>query len=252
MMPELRDGGSPAWAVTFGDLMSMLLTFFVMFTSYATLDARRFEALSQSLQDSLGSGAVAQVLPEGGGPGPAAPRVAAIVPGGTRDEASLARRLRMTIRERRLERMLVVETAPLGVVIRLPGQLLFAEGSEELQSELLPILHEIAGVLAEVPGDISIEGHASDAEGQQARFELSCARSLAVLRHLVEVEGFDRRRLRVTGFGDVRPLVPDSGPQARAWNRRIEFVLLRPAPTREAKNVAELSARSGAEEWTPR
>jgi len=238
------ENGAPAWATTFGDLMSLMLTFFVLLTSFATLDAHRFEAMAKSLQAGFGNGGGAELVLIGAPAGGAqAPAPAAGAEPGAGAEAALAARIGGVVRARKLERVVEVETTPRGVVLRTPGQLLFAEGSDELRGEALPVLHEIAALLKDVPGDVSIEGHADDGgKGGTAGFELSCARALAALRELVGVEGLDAKRLRATGFGDVRPLFANSGPLARERNRRVEFVLLRPALEGEPREPAELGS----------
>jgi chemotaxis protein MotB len=153
------------------------------------------------------------------------------------------------VAQRRLERVLEVEATPRGVVLRAPAALLFGAGSHELGGDALPLLHEIAGLLEPLPGDVSIEGHADEAAAKgAANFALSCERALAALRHLVEVEGLDARRLRATGFGDVRPLFANSGPLARERNRRVEFVLLRDGAEGGAPEPAALGGSATNEE----
>jgi chemotaxis protein MotB len=243
MTPEPSESATPAWAVTFGDLMSLMLVFFVLLNSFATLDARRFAALSQSLQEGFGEPSGAELVWIGAPAGPEAgtPGETAQAEAGVQAAAAAGERVRLALRERRLERVLEVETTPRGVVLRAAATALFEEGSDELRGEALPLLHEVAGVLAALPGDVAVEGHASDpGVAGAASFALSTRRALAALRHLVEVEGLDRRRLSASGFGDVRPLLPDSGPAARARNRRIEFVLRNDGGGDAPRALAEL------------
>jgi chemotaxis protein MotB len=246
--------GSPSWAVTFGDLMSLMLVFFVLLFSFASLDLRRFDQLSRALETSFGRSGGVELVLAGAPRGPeivAAPDEADGRAAST--EAAQVERLRAAVVSRRLEAVLEVEASPRGVVLRVPSALLFEAGSRELHGHGLPLLHEIEGLLRPLPGDVSIEGHADDAGAPgAANFVLASERALAALRHLVEVEGLDAKRLRATGFGDVKPLFPNSGPIAREKNRRVEFVLLRenaeigapePAPLGSVEPKEERKAR---------
>jgi chemotaxis protein MotB len=245
---------SPSWAVTFGDLMSLMLVFFVLLFSFASLDLRRFEQLSRALETSFGQRGGAELVLAGAPRGPeivAAPDEAGGRAAST--DAAQVERLRAAVVSRRLEGVLEVEASPRGVVLRVPAALLFEAGSDELRGDGLPLLHEIEGLLRPLPGEVSIEGHADDAGAPgAANFMLASERALAALRHLVEVEGFDAKRLRATGFGEVKPLFANSGPIAREKNRRVEFVLLRenaesratePPPGGRAKAKQERKAR---------
>jgi chemotaxis protein MotB len=245
MTPEPSESATPAWAMTFGDLMSLMLVFFVLLASFATLDARRFEALSRSLQAGFGNGGDGELILVGRPDAHLAPLTLGDAAARAPDvEAARAAQLRMAVQQRRLERVLEIEATPRGVVLRAPAQLLFGPGGDELRGEALPLLHEIAGLLQDLPGAVSIDGHA-DAEAAGADgFALSAARALAALRHLVEVEGMDAQRLRATAFGAVRPLFANTGPLARERNRRVEFVLLRDAAEGDLREPAALGTQA--------
>ena len=146
-------------------------------------------------------------------------------------EQSLLRRLEMTVAEQGLERLVDVEDTERGIVVRMPGQLLFDAGSAELRPESLLFLREISGLVKGMPHPVAIEGHTDSTPLAPGRFEtnwnLSAARAVSALRFLVEVGGIEASRFRATGFGDTRPLSPNDEPEGRARNRRVEIVFLR-------------------------
>ena len=269
MTPETdQDAGgyteptAPGWMATFGDLMSLLLTFFVLLMSFASMDVRRFAAVVGSMRDAFGvqqqhpglveslstslvdlskteSSPFLEVLP-----------MRVRVP---EREQDLLRRLEMTVAEQGLERLVDVEDTERGIVIRMPGQLLFDSGSAELRPESLVFLREISELVRAMPHPVAIEGHTDATPAGVGRFEtnwnLSSARAVSALRFLIEVGGIEASRLRATGFAHTRPLAPNRSPEERALNRRVEIVFLR-TPHEAAAPAAEASELPASAEAT--
>ncbi|TVP45411.1 MAG: hypothetical protein EA350_09490 [Gemmatimonadales bacterium] len=268
----LQEEGAPAWTTTFGDLMSLLLTFFVLMYSMSELKMERFNDAKVSLTDAFQSAAL---LPP---PTPSSPP-SSLVPlplGGspaTRgsgeddpvdmvlDESRLlaltdayleqiARQLERLVEEHDLQHMVSVIRAEDGVRLRILSSALFPSGSAVLTEEyrwVLNVLGEITSSL-EVPAVVS--GHTDDVPIQTMQFlsnwELSAARAAGVARELVD-KGHDPTTLRVEGFGEYQPVVPNDSPGSRAINRRVEILFNRDAIlatirrwTREGRDLAGL------------
>jgi chemotaxis protein MotB len=217
------------------------------------MDQRRFAAVVGSMRDAFGtqrihpgqiealSDSIVQLSKEESTP---FLRVIEMpTRGATEREQALMARLRMTLHAQRLERVVEVENTPRGVVMRVPGRMLFDAGSAELRPESLVFLHEVAQVVRSMPGEVAIEGHTDDTPAGDAtsNWQLSAERAIAALRYMTEVGGVDPARLRATGFGDTRPRVPNYGPDERLKNRRVEFLFLRPA----AEPSPQTAARTG-------
>ena len=230
---------APAWMATFGDMMSLLLCFFVLLMSFASMDVRRFAVVSGSMKDAFGVQtlhpgivtAVSTSIVELSDT-ESTPLVRVIdVPNRNPSEAeqSLMARIEMSMREHDVDRLLQIETTSAGVVLRMPGRMLFAQGSAELVPEAVVYLHEVAALLEATPGDIAIEGHSDPSPlrsgSQRTNWHLSAERAVTTLVHLIEVEGVDPQRLRATGFGASRPL--EGAEDDPATSRRVEFVFLR-------------------------
>ena len=242
---KCEDPGAPAWMATFGDLMSLLLTFFVLLMSFASMDVRRFAVMAGSIKEAFG---VQRVHP---GDIPALStsivefsdtestpflRVIDVPSRLTERDQSLMARIQMALKEHDLERIMQVESTTAGVVLRVPGKMLFEPGSAQLQPEAVVFLHDVASLIREAPGEVSIEGHTDPspvgADSDRTNWHLSTDRAVAALVHLVEVEGIDSGRLRAAGYGAARPL--EEGGELSA-SRRVEFVFLRdPADERRA------------------
>lgn len=118
-----------------------------------------------------------------------------------------------------------------GLTLRIADNLLFASGESKLSYEGMILISQLQGVLAEFSGEISIEGHTDNVPISTARFpsnwELSSARAIAVLRYL-EFGGMQAERMRAVGYADTRPLEDNTSPQGRAANRRVELILREP------------------------
>lgn len=119
-----------------------------------------------------------------------------------------------------------------GLRTRLPTETLFASGSAELTTEGERVVARIGERLRDAPYDVQVQGHTDDVPirgALAARFptnwELAAARAARVVRAL-EAAGVPPGRLAAVSFGEHRPLVPGTTPEARAENRRIEIRLL--------------------------
>lgn len=119
------------------------------------------------------------------------------------------------------------------------GMAMFETGSADLTPRMREALDLIGPKLRGVSAahEIVVEGHTDDvpvAGGAYAsNWELSSARSTSVVRYLVEQKGFPAGRIAPTGYGEHRPAAPNDGPDNRAKNRRVVFLIKgAPAPTR--------------------
>lgn len=111
--------------------------------------------------------------------------------------------------------------------IKINNQILFEFGSDRIAAQSLPLLDDVAKVLAEHPdvGPVLIEGHTDNVGPRALNLELSRRRARAVETYLFS-KGVARNRLRSEGYGFDRPLVPNDTPLNRAKNRRTEFRLV--------------------------
>ena len=115
-----------------------------------------------------------------------------------------------------------------GVYLEVNDNILFALGSAELKNEGAALLDDLAQLLLEQSGIISVEGHTDDRPIATSRFpsnwELSSGRATTVTRYLIG-KGLDRERMRAVGYADTRPLASNSTTEGRARNRRVALIV---------------------------
>lgn len=221
---------SPAWMVTYGDMMTLLLTFFVLLFTFSSLNMAKFQAVLLSLKDALG-------LLEGG----TSLRLElepTTLPGELETEwereqlqlESLKAELESFIQAEELEEQISLVLEERGLVIRFFDSVLFDLGSAELKDEAKVILDKVGTVLKGLPNYIRAEGHTDDLPISTYRYpsnwELSTARAGAVIRYLVESCSLPPERLSAVGYGEYRPIAPNH-PGGQPLNRRVDLVILR-------------------------
>jgi chemotaxis protein MotB len=117
-----------------------------------------------------------------------------------------------------------------GLMISLPQTILFASGDDVINSQAIPIVEEIAGVLGAVPNRVNLSGYADSTPIHNHRFknnwELSAARGLRLLELLSGRYGISESRLTVSSDGANRPKESNETPEGRASNRRVEILIL--------------------------
>jgi chemotaxis protein MotB len=214
-----EEGGAPAWVVTFGDMMSLLLTFFVLLLSFSEVDAVKYRALSESLREAFGIHRGQTVFNN-----PTQTQQKRDARANSRGE--LFDSLKSIIPQAFPGAMPSKDDGE-GTIVRVPGALLFESGKAQIKPEMLPSLRQMADLLKEKTHVVlQVEGHTDDVPINTVRFasnwELSAGRAIAVIRFFID-EAVPAARLSAAGYADSRPLVPNDNPQTREKNRRVEF-----------------------------
>ncbi len=214
-------GGAPGWMVTYGDMMSLLLTFFVMLLSYSSTDIVKFKQAMGSLRGALGVMKSEQGVVN-------LPKMMIGSRSQNQVETSTVR-LRKLIKQEHLEDAISVERTDKGLLIRISNLVLFDLGKAEIKPEIYSIIDKLVGIIAQWEGPIRVEGHTDDLPIHTAQFpsnwELSTARAVKVLRILIEKGGVAPKNLSAVGYGEHHPIVPNTHAKSRAQNRRVEIHL---------------------------
>jgi chemotaxis protein MotB len=202
-------GDDTGWLITMSDLTLLLISFLVLWYFVAS---------------KKGTAEVPQAASR------LSPRVE--TPNGTRaglEWASLKSEMEDYVRELRLENEVRIESFTNQMIVSLKDTVPFATGKAELREKALPVLERVvAMVLGRSQIAIEVTGHADSrpisTHEYPSNWELSTARASRVARYLVE-RGIHPSRIAVQGYGNHRPLVPDSTERNRSVNRRVEVRL---------------------------
>lgn len=247
--------GSPAWIVTFADLATLLLTFFILLLSFAELDVEKYRAMANSMAGAFGS---SSVLGEavGGSPitliesdtvslpepelEPAAEpefideRTDSVAP--TEVSAGiveLATRLISELEPEVASKALTISYDTENVVIRFSEGATFQSGEATIKPGMVPIIERVVGVLASCTGEVMVSGYTDDrpivSNRYRSNWDLSAARAVSVVHELVLNREVAASRVTAAGRAETNPLVPNDTPVNRARNRRVEIAIRDPA-----------------------
>lgn len=283
-LPEEEKPGIPAWVVTFADLMSLLMCFFVLLLSFSEIDAQKFKQIAGELSKAFGvqREVPALEIPKGTSPifekfspAPPEPTVVNEVRQTTTDEApeletlkspteeAVEAALQETMDERMQQILSVLDEAvedgrinvsqdldQRRIVVRVEEKGSFPSGSAELTWEFEGLLLDMAEVLAEMPGKLTVEGHTDDVPISTSRFksnwDLSAARAAAVANVLLAREGIEPTRMAVKGLADTEPRMPNTSAENRAHNRRVEIIIDLSGPVQEQEIKLREMIEAGA------
>ncbi len=199
------------WMTTYADMVTLLMTFFVMLMSASTVDVVLFEQIKAGMAKGMGS----------------------------KDAVRPIEMMRSDLSDD-IQNLDIGETVSLGVdsqgiVLEFASAAFYDLGTAKIREEAKPILNRLSGTLkADRYKDFIFEvrGHTDDSPIQTEKFpsnwELSSGRATAVVRLLAR-QGIDKTRLRAIGFADSQPKVPNRDPYGRPipgnreLNRRIEI-----------------------------
>jgi chemotaxis protein MotB len=258
------EGNNDRWLLTYSDLITLLMVFFVVLYAISEADKGKFIQLRSSLQRAFNGD-----LPVRGN-GPAVYDTPVPLPTGTPLEqiityvtptATPAPTPRVDVRLiDQLREALVPLAASQGadqdvnvyendgsIVISLSGGLLFDSGKAELRPEGAAYLHAAAGVLRGRPNSLRVEGHTDNVAISTALYpsnwELSAARAVIATRYLVEQENLPAATVMAAACGDSRPVADNSTRQGRTRNRRVDILVLDAGPAPASASPDESGER---------
>jgi chemotaxis protein MotB len=214
------------WLLTYADLITLLLAFFILLYSMSRFDAEKFKSLSNALRSVL-RGASASPLPhetimmmDDPGNGPIK----------TGDLNFLKSHIDELLVEKGLTDKISATVEDRGLVIRISESAFFDLGSADLKDQAKGILDLFGSVLSEIPNHVRIEGHTDNLpiknEKYPSNWELSTYRATTCIRYLIETYGMKPDRISAMGYSEYRPIAGNDTPEGRNQNRRVDIVVL--------------------------
>jgi chemotaxis protein MotB len=232
-----------SWAIPYGDLVTLLLAFFVVMYSISSVNEGKYRVVSDSLNAAF-RGQPSTPEPIRVGEAAVATNAAPIVQLEA-DVKAMALRQMAEKAEEALSPLIMQELVDVHhgdgfVEISIRSDLLFKSGSAALSAEAQPAIRLLGQALQAFPNSIRVEGHTDNVRISggmyPSNWELSAARAASVVHLLVEGQ-VDPRRLTVVAHGEFRPVLPNTTPDGRNANRRVVLTIVGSEPTTE-ENVA--------------
>jgi chemotaxis protein MotB len=257
-----------AWAIPYGDLVTLLLAFFVVMYAISSVNEGKYRVLSDSLfaafrgaprtmqpiqvgEKQVGSGAdvkttlVEQAMIEGQPRSMLAPvPVKTGLPTRPDSEASdlnakqaarakalqqVADQVARAMDDLVKANLVVVRRTDFWIEVEIQTDILFSSASAQLETNAVGVIEKLGEALAPFPNPIRVEGHTDNRPIRTVAFisnwELSAARAGSVVRVLAS-KGVEPSRLAVIGYGENRPIKPNSTAEGRNGNRRVVVVIL--------------------------
>ncbi len=237
--PECKQG-APEWMNTYGDMVTLLMCFFVLLFAFSSIDAQKFEAVMISFQGSAG------VL-EGGKSLSEAPMIFDAMPESqTSSEQvveqnkleALKEKVDQYINENQMQAQVDVQLENYGLIIRFKDNVLFDSGSAIVRRESYDILTFLGNLLNSeefVNEQIRVEGHTDNVPIRTAiyptNWELSTNRATNVVKFFIENAAMEPVRLSASGYGEYHPIATNDSSEGRAANRRVDIVVVKTVNT---------------------
>ncbi|NJN92612.1 MAG: OmpA family protein [Anaerolineales bacterium] len=230
------------WLITYADMITLLMVFFIVLFSMANTDLKKFAQVAESMQQAFNVTSIGKkpggriVGNTGGNSSIPSPFFQSLSPQ-QRDFISVTSELTTFAAQAGLEGDISVNMNMEGLIISLSEGLIFEAGSPDLKPESLETLHKVAGILRPITNPVRIEGHTDNLPTNDPRYpsnwELSLARSVTIIHYLIDQEGIAPERLLAAGHAEFDPIAPNDNRENRMRNRRADIIIIYPNESRK-------------------
>jgi chemotaxis protein MotB len=222
--------GTPRWLVTYADMVTLLLCFFVLLVSFANTDTSKFKEVLGSMKDAFGvRREVLEMDKEDGMELPI--RMESSASKSEVEKQRLVNLLKTMVKEEGVEKNTLILPVRNGVrleITELAGHAMFERGETNLTPESQRLLRKMIPTMKETIYKITVEGHSDNLPLKGSKFpsnwELSSARAGRVVRFFIQEGELDSRRFTAVGYSDTKPLVENTTPENRDKNRRVSIL----------------------------
>jgi chemotaxis protein MotB len=232
---EQEKENTERYMLTYSDMITLLMTLFVVLYAQSKVDTVKFNALAESLSNAFSMPGVQAREGEGGhslSPTDAVltpPPGTGLAPKKSPKRDPFQEKARSTLASEIKTGSIHMTTEARGIVLALAGDSFFKSGSANLEEGSIATLSKVAELLRGLPNPIAVEGHSDNTlmardDPLGSNLMLSAARAVAVTEAL-ELLDIPKERLSATGFGDAKPARPNDTPEGRAGNRRVEILI---------------------------
>lgn len=220
------------WLTTYGDMVTLILTFFVLLYSFSTLDVVKFQKMIFSFRGAIGVIDGGKTFEED----------KAVFAGKTMTDSGqsrqqtpdilrVAQKIQAIVHDEGLEKEVTVTVDQRGVVVSIAEGLLFASGQYEISAGGEKVLAILGMILEEIPNSVSVEGHTDSMPLSRNgmikdNWALSSLRAARIASFFALKTGISPQRIQAVGYGSTRPLMPNDSDRNRRINRRADVVIV--------------------------
>ncbi len=234
------EAGGGEWLVTFSDLMSLLLVFFILLYAFGQADLKRFAELSTSLRAAFsgvevftGGVSFGETMDASGVKEADSNMInMGALPQRQSAFQQIATEVNQHALANQIQNEIAVNIGKEGIYISLSSALLYPSGSTELGESGKQTLLTIAQLLNGIPNSIRVEAHTDDTPTGSpiyaTNWDLSSARAVSVVRYLTDAGQVNPERMAAVGLAQYRPLYPNDTSEHRRLNRRADILILYP------------------------
>ena len=201
------------WLVSYADFITLLFAFFVVMFAASQTDRGKAQQVSDSVLRALGGGKRRATVEQ---------KPADLIP----SLQMISEELTQEIESEQIQ----ISMQPRGLVVSFTQAALFPSGEEVISPEAYSGLAKVAAAINKLPNRVRLEGHTDSVPIRTSRFrsnwELSAARSIALLDLFWERYGVARERMSIAGYADTAPVASNQSEDGRARNRRADIVIL--------------------------
>ncbi len=223
--------GMMRWLLTYADLITLLMAFFIVMYAMSEVNTQRYALLSKAMRLAF-NGRPSVIRTSSQIPlnnGRTASNHKPMVPA-QQSLADLYRQVQAMIKSQNLQGQVNVRVTGEGVAITFQAQILFASGSDQIKSSAYAALDSVAGLLQALPNPVDVRGYTDDVPIHLPQFpsnwELSVLRATNVVHFLIQHGGLDPARFSATGFSEYHPVASNATSVGRQQNRRVEMMVL--------------------------
>lgn len=233
---EEKEANHERWLLTYSDLITLLMIFFVIMYASSNVSASKYKAVSDSFKIALGGGRTLIGQEEG----------ANINASNSVENSSTSKDNKELSEENKLMNLkenvdnylqsagmsasISTSIEERGLVISLKDSIIFESGKAEIKSDYKKKLVDLGSILNKMDSYIRVEGHTDNVPINNNKFnsnwQLSVIRATNVTELLIEEAHIAPKRLSSVGYGEFRPVADNTTEQGRAQNRRVDIVLI--------------------------
>lgn len=250
------DKGAPKWMVTYADMVTLILVFFVLLFSMSQIDLVKFQAVAESFRNRMIFDSYPSTLEmdhptensehreENEGSDDYLNNLSDAEPQEEEEEQTnsdimedneesldeLLAEVRAFLQENDLENTITANRTDQGVVLILQERILFDTAEADIKSSGESFLEKVGVLLRNIPNEVRVEGHTDNRPISTLQYpsnwELSGARASSVIRYIINSSDLDEQRFIAVGYGDTRPIAENNSEENWSKNRRVEIIIL--------------------------